>query len=62
MKKNKYIIEIPIETLATKEVIEEEIKHMACDYQVLGYLELKRPLDNFSDNKTVVKILNIKVR
>ena len=62
MKKNKYIIEIPIETLATKREIEEEIKQLVCDYQVGGYLELDRPVDKFDDNKTVVDIQKIKVK
>ncbi len=55
-KKNKYIIEIPIKTYASKEEVEEKVKRIMCDYQVVGHSELERI------NFDMINVLDIKVR
>ena len=61
-KKNKYIIEIPIETHADKREIEDKVKSILCDYEIGGSVELDHPVPEFDTKKTVIDFNETKVK
>lgn len=61
LKKNKFIIGIPIKTYASREEIEKEVKSILCDYEITGYLELEHPISQFDTKKTEIDYEKTKV-